>query len=164
MQQQQLTVHFILIVLKHSLITTFLQVPTARSATATSLQHTCVLLRKWEKHPSALLWPFSEGRKPVKSYWRAKDIFLHCPYPLCILNESWYKEDIKPNMDSLHLVLISRFMLCLVSTAIPLYSARCSSGIMGKDKFGLDQTWGENDSMLAWSLVGRIKSVGLQGF
>ena len=30
-QQQQLTVHFILIVLKHSLITTFLQVPTARS-------------------------------------------------------------------------------------------------------------------------------------
>ena len=113
--------------------------------------HLCPAAEVRETPLSPFFDPF---QKEGKSYSRAKDIFLHWCHAHFVfsINESWYKEDIKPNMDSLHLVLISRFMLCLVSTAIPLYSARCSSGIMGKDKFGLDQTWGENDSMLQYKV------------
>ena len=102
MQQQQLTVHFILIVLKHSLITTFLQVPTARSATATSLQHTCPAAEVRETPLSPFFDPF---QKEGKSYSRAKDIFLHWCHAHFVfsINESWYKEDIKPNITWIHI-------------------------------------------------------------
>ena len=64
--------------------------------------HLCPAAEVRETPLSPFFDPF---QKEGKSYSRAKDIFLHWCHAHFVfsINESWYKEDIKPNITWIHI-------------------------------------------------------------